>query len=499
MSQADSPEAGFRILVSRDGLRADLLIHPGADLAELTPERCVELLYELGASVDNAAVDIVRELIARHETGTETRGTVLEGFPPRHGEHGYIEWCVGDEATTAADDEPAGDSDSADDEGIDHYAQSVFIMVKPGDKLGIVHPPTEGRNGKDIAGKVIRAKDGKALRVRFEDNIRQHPDGSFYAEIGGMLTRARNTIAVRNVLEIDGHVDFNTGHIDFDGDIAIRGGVKDKFKVQASGSVEVRRLVEAAEIEAGGNVMCEGGMSGRGQGRIRTGGDLIARYLAGVSVEVGGNLVIQREANDTVSLIRGVIDSPGGAIIGGKTICVGQVDIGVLGSPGETATIIELGRVPGLDEKRDKLEENIAALEASSERLNQELQTLQMPGRVLSPAEKERLTELSFEGQSAADKLNQCRLALEKVKQKISALRTIKVHVQKQLHPGVRVRIDENEFRIMRGVKGPMILSVDSTGLPVYQSSSGVKSPLASIAEVGEIRDEPKETERKAA
>lgn len=489
MADAACQETGFRILVSRDGLRADLLIQPDAQPELLTPERCVELLYEIGASVTNETVDAVRALIGRHETGSETRGAVVTGYPAEHGIDGYIEWKV--DAPPEIDAEAGEEGDEGDGEAVDYYAQTVFVMVERGDLLGVLHPPTEGRNGRDIAGNVIRARDGKSLRVRLDENILQHPDGTFYAEIAGMLTRSRSAVAVRNVLEINGPVDFSTGHIEFDGDVSVHGGVKDKFRLQATGSIEIRKLVEAADIESGADCVCNGGVSGRGLAKIRTGGDLIARYLAGVTARVGGNLVIQRECNDAEVTVLGMIDSELGAIIGGRTTPVGEVVIGTLGSPGEAPTVLELGRVPGLDEQKSRLEAAIEELGEAQDKMSAELELFRQPGRVLSPAEKERLTEVSFEAQSAAEKINRCRAALHKVEDKIRALRTVRLTVQKELHAGVRICIGPSEFRIRRGMKGPMTVTTDERGVPVYRASSGVATPLASISEVRALAESP--------
>jgi uncharacterized protein len=258
-----------RVMVSRDGLRADLVIEASAPLEEITPEICLGHLYELGLRIDDEAKTRVQELIvAAGATPDEaTRATILTGMPPQHGQDGRVEWHVeepepeseGDDADGASEGEGGGDA-------VCFYSRSAFVMVKAGQVLGKVTVPTEGRGGRDVAGRQLAARSGKPARMRFDDSIRVDDDGTLTAKIDGMLDRTRDSASIKEFLEITGYVDFETGNIDFPGAVQVRKGVRDLFEVRCGGTLDVAGLVEMATIVTGGDFTARRGMAGREKG-----------------------------------------------------------------------------------------------------------------------------------------------------------------------------------------------------------------------------------------
>ena len=103
--------------------------------------------------------------------------------------------------------------------------------------------------------------------------------GKFIAQTAGVLQFRANKITISQALVIDDYVDFSTGNIDFDGDVQVRRGVRDKFRIRATGKVEVQGLIEAAHIETGGDFEAATGMAAKETGRVQIGGSLTAKYL----------------------------------------------------------------------------------------------------------------------------------------------------------------------------------------------------------------------------
>ena len=88
----------------------------------------------------------------------------------------------------------------------------------------------------------------------------------------GHLTFAHEAFQVSPLLEIQGDVDYSTGNIDFSGDVHICGDVRENFTVHAQGTVTVDGLVEAATVEAGGDLVIARGVVGDGRALLKSNG-----------------------------------------------------------------------------------------------------------------------------------------------------------------------------------------------------------------------------------
>lgn len=477
-----------RLLVAKDGSSADLLIPAEANPEETTYEWCLQILHEASVVVTSAVTDRVRAVLAGYEPGQEVREKVATGTPVQHGDDGYIEWFEGFEPDAGTpDDEDDGREEEASDEqqAVCFYSRSAFIMVEAGEHIGRIVPPTDGTDGTDVRGQVIAARAGKPMKVRLDESIGLSGDGTMTAQVDGVLSRSREKIAVRQYLEIPGHVDFSTGNVDFEGDVKVLKGIRDIFEVKATGNVEVGALIEASTIDAGGSVFARGGMAGRERGVCRAVGDLTIRYLDSTEVTVGGTLRFEREMINCTTVVRGGIESPGGAIIGGQTTVVGKVVVAAVGSNSQVPTLLNIGGVPTLESKLAMLEKLIDALDAKQEKMDKELKKLTAPGRILTNDERERQTELSFELHSVDAQRTKCRASHRELAERIRSVRTVDVSIEKMLYAGVRIAIGAQVFRINKDVKGPLRILLDRRGELVYRvGAHGQNMPLRQIAEI---------------
>jgi uncharacterized protein (DUF342 family) len=401
------PENGIRLIISPDNTRAELLIGPRALPDNVTIDEATSLLFECGIEPDNAIRERAKAIIDAWEEETEQLGVVVEGSSPKNGENGRIDWdkAIGEDESIA-DDAQGPESQAAQAAGADadepkppakaeaqpvsFYDRCAFVFVKEGQRLGRVVPPTDGEDGLDVFGNAIAAKPGRAVSLRVDDSILLASDGEMTAQLDGVLSRSRDKASVKQYLELPQGVDFSTGNIDFDGDVKVINGVRDLFKVSATGNLEIAGLIECAQIQAGGDIVSAGGMAGREEGTLRAGGDLTIRYIDSTHVTVGGSLRIEREAINCEITVNGKIESPQASIIGGRTSCIGPIEVAALGSHGGTHTTVIVGCVPPLEEKLTQLDAIIARLESTKEKADEEMQKLKMPGRVASSADRSK-------------------------------------------------------------------------------------------------------------
>jgi hypothetical protein len=105
-----------------------------------------------------------------------------------------------------------------------------------------------------------------------------------------------------NVFNVEENVDYNTGNIDFVGNVNINGDVIAGFTVKAGGNVHVKGCVDGGVVEAQGNITVVNGINGQSSGKIVCGGDLRCKYLQSANVDVGGTLETTSCISSTVKV-----------------------------------------------------------------------------------------------------------------------------------------------------------------------------------------------------
>jgi uncharacterized protein (DUF342 family) len=173
--------------------------------------------------------------------------------------------------------------------------------------------------------------------------------------------------------------------MNFEGTINIKGDIKDGMKVHATGDVFVGGTVEAAEIEAGGNIVIKGGVIGHSEqhsgdpnelptfsAKLISKGSISVHFAENVYMEAGVDIVIEEFSmhNHLTALNRILVGKSGskkGRIIGGITCASSLVKAASIGSNAGFATKIKAGFNPFLQTKMDQLKLEIDAIEKELE------------------------------------------------------------------------------------------------------------------------------------
>src|SRR5690606_12987777 len=148
-----------------------------------------------------------------------------------------------------------------------------------GEVLGRYFLPTPGEPGRDVPGKPIPALPGKPFSTRLDETVVQRDGGDVVAATPGLRVRTERAAPIQQVLTVRDPVGFPSGNIDFHGSVIIHRGIKDRFHVKASQNIQIDGLVEAAQVECGGDLVINAGFAGRDQGAAHVGNHLTARYL----------------------------------------------------------------------------------------------------------------------------------------------------------------------------------------------------------------------------
>lgn len=381
---------------------------------------------------------------------------VAEGTRPGDGEDGRIELHFSNDVDVG---------EKCDDTGrIDYHTRSMVKAVRSGQLLLEIVKPTSGTPGVDVHGKSVPAKAGKKPTVEGGENVRTSSDGrKLYAEKDGAVILKGNVISVLETVVVESDVDYSTGNIEMPfGSVEIRGNVTNGFSVTSRKDIAVRDVVEDAVLTAGGNVEVRGGVTAKGAGIIKAGGDFRARYLHNARVEAGGD----------VHLTDGAIQS---AITAGGKILVargkGKVSGGVLKS-GEHIEVNEAGAASGVstrmeievgDSRCAQLEEILDALRKEQESQRKILGE-RSDDEVMAQAsssEREKLASLLAQRRLVSKRIEKIEQALREERQKnLRESSKKRIVVKRQIHAGVVIAIAGRETRVTQS-QGPCHFLLD--------------------------------------
>jgi uncharacterized protein (DUF342 family) len=158
--------------------------------------------------------------------------------------------------------------------------------------------------------------------------------------------------------------------------VIIHGMIQTGLAVWAGGDVIVNGIVEAAHIEAQGNIELRGGVVGQGTAKVKAKGSITARFIESAHVEAGDSVHVTDLIMHSEVTALNQVDVAGGGkaqIVGGVTRAAQMIKARVIGSPAAVQTRIEVGVNPYMKTqleqvngellmKRRKLDETSKAL-----------------------------------------------------------------------------------------------------------------------------------------
>ncbi len=460
-----------RVIIDADALSLTIDIPENADPAFVNRDAFDGMIAAAGIPVTPALKSALDRLSVSPTPG---RHVVARAEPPTPGRAGSLQWRPNFDPT---------DSSAPSDGKVDLYAARKTIQVNIGDHLADVIPPTDGADGRDVRGRVLRAVSGKPARVLAGKGISVDSTGRVLASEAGILDFSKDEIRILKVLDVQDCVDFSTGSIDFQGDVSIRHGIQDNFTVRASGNISIGGLVAGANIHCGGNLACSRGIAARHRGIVEVGGDARIGYLDHVKARIQGSLTIDNEIMNS-ELVVGKDLVCSGSLVGGTTSIGRALRLADLGNEAEIATEIHLGTLPLVSGAIKDLDHQVGQLEQEAAKLTQTLDLLKLSRRP-TPAEREQMTEVSYQLEELRTRQRDVESRKLELLARKDELRTIKIEIDRSVFPRVIFVADEQRVEINRRIKGPARIGCNEHYQLSIQIGNGQPQPLTDFARAG--------------
>ena len=308
--------------------------------ALLTLYRCFSAEELRGLLKENGIVSGIREktleeLAQGQQNYEET--IIATGTAAKDGRDGFFEYHFNPQPETRPIILPDG--------SVDYNVLGKIELVTEGQLLVTYHLARPAVTGRDVLGNIIEAYEGKELPPLQCNRCEPDEIGcQYYAGTEGNVTLEGNCLTVTPIYVIEGNLDAATGDVDFHGDVLVQGNVFAGVTVKTTGNITVNGHVETANLFAGNDVILKNGMQGSGNGVIRAGGNVMARFLeqtqvfAGNEVNTGAILNCEVESGQSV-----VIAGNRGTIIGGTVTAVEQISAASIGNRAGLTTQLVIG------------------------------------------------------------------------------------------------------------------------------------------------------------
>lgn len=309
---------------------------------------------------------------------------------------------------------------------IDYKNRGKIPMVKEGDLLAEIIPGTEGQPGRDIYGGIVDPPPPDLVHLSCGMGVKKSKDGlKAYSEIYGRPELLDNgSVCVSDTLSISGDVGIETGHIEFDGKIDIRGAIQEGYRVK--GKTLTADEIHKAQVDIEGDILIRKGIIGA---NVVADGKVKARHIRDATIDALDDIIVEREIYESHLETNGVLRIERGTILGSTISAMKGIEASEIGSEASDPCTL----ITGIDNRLEKQITSLNMQIAEKEKQREKLKTLLHEVRDRVRSLKNDIQVCVEEKNQTISKGNQLKQTLESLKETddrpniIKALNIIKI------------------------------------------------------------------------
>lgn len=286
---------------------------------------------------------------------------------------------------------------------IDFRERNMFIGVSKDQLIAVKIPPTTGTPGKDIFGAEVAQEPGKDIALNVTDDANYNEaTGEIRATRSGVLTKVSEgsvKVCSRQVIAQD--VDFQTGNVNSNDSLEIKGSIKPKFKVHALGDILITGTVEKAQVKSDSNVVVKIGLIGE-LSDIHAKGDIDIHIVEHGRIYAGKSIILRKSAYFCRMHADGnILCDSSSRIVHSQLVAAGSITTGTVGSDSADPSLLAAAVSPEQLQRYFDIKRTIEAQ-------IKEIKTLRM--RLGREVASDELDELSVELKTNENKLDHLNL-----------------------------------------------------------------------------------------
>lgn len=351
----------------------------------------------------------------------------------------------------------------------DYYDMNFIFEIEEGAWLGEKVHAQPGIPGTNVHNEPIAAQPGRDILLKYDRKsayvVEEEGKTVLRSKISGVFEDHKGMVSVNYHLPINGDVGVETGNIEFNGSLSIRGTVHAGFSVIAKGdiSIEGPEGVSGAKLikSIDGDIFIRGGIFGLGQTRVEAGGSIFVKHVNEANLVAGNDVNIGFYAlGSNIHAHSILVDERKGKIIGGTAIAKSVIVTAVSGNRLERRTeliINSINKTDGLELIQTKaailksMQEDILQLEGQINRILPVIDNLTKPQAATFEQTRQKL----LSNKESAANLDR------EIKQLMNDLRSVgkeEIQVTKEAHPGTYIQIGKKSTILSNMTTGRFLL-----------------------------------------
>lgn len=257
--------------------------------------------YLLGQSVPATDVSAGQLREMDSTSGFEWHGLLAEGLAPQHGRDSRVQRYFHDELQPGQ---------VGVDGRMDYRERGYIQAVEAQALLAELFKPTEGEAGMTVLGEPIPADPGQMREtLEFDEqtiDCHEHDDRyEFRARITGCVQFRESRLGLSLQTTIDSDVGLETGNIAAVGDLTIDGNVQEGFRVETTGTLEIRGDVQRGAFLKAHNI----NVTGVCHGQVLATMNVIMVSAESTYVRAGNMIVVERATSSRLEAASILCDS----------------------------------------------------------------------------------------------------------------------------------------------------------------------------------------------
>ena len=407
---------GIMLEVSKDFMTAFFTKTDSFD-KDITLEQIKEVLFDKNI-VSGVVVDEMIQGFISSSGFTSKAFKIAQGILPIQGKNARVEFFFNTDYLKAGGMTEDGVIDFKDRGEIPHVEEGTVLAEKI--------PMVESRHGNNIYGDVVETVPGIDLAINYGTGVKISEDGiKLIATVTGCPKFSLSgRIFVHEEYITQGDVDYETGHIDYDGNVNVKGRIKSGFKVKGNDISAIE--LDGGILTAEGNVKIAGGIN---EAKIYSRGNVYANFIHNSKIECMGNVVITREIVDSDIECSGRCAVENGKIMSSLVTSKMGVKARNIGSEKAGPCLIKVGHdvfikkeLASIKDKVDGLEKTIGKYEKKKEDLTNDNKELQ-----------KQITELAHiqdRAQLEEKEINSKIALIERNAKNIESIKKMKIQIE---------------------------------------------------------------------
>ncbi|MFJ8237026.1 DUF342 domain-containing protein [Ureibacillus sp. NPDC094379] len=444
------------IEISKDGMTASIIVHETNNTIQQNGENIKQQIKDV--LKENHVIHGIKELdLGRLITGKPYE--IAVGTPPLQGNDAKVKYLQIPERKPVI----------RDDGRADFFDMNFIFEIKEGAWLGEKTPASEGKEGIDIFGNSVAAPSGKDVPIKFDPNSAYEieEDGKIVirAKTTGVVEHRQGFISVNRHLPIVGDVGIETGNIQFDGSISIKGTVQNGYSVTANGDISIEGIdgVTGANLihSIEGDIYIRGGIFGNNETQVVAGGNIYVKHVNDAKLTAGNEIIIgSYSLGSTLKASRILVDERRGKIIGGKAVALNTIVTAIAGNHLERKTELIIN-----NSNKKKALNAIQEKAANLKIIQEEIIQLSTHINPLIQYKKQLTQQQLAVVDEKIQYLNELKNSAEKLDQEIKNLMydhqqvgKEKIVVKKEAFPGTFIQIGGESSHLTKKQKGTFLI-----------------------------------------